>query len=244
MVLLTLLGFLLDFNRFVRYGFVLVSVAVFIVGVTPLSNWLIYSLEKQYPLVALDDSKLSDVTGFIVLGGMIQEDTSNQLEQVQMTNSSDRGTNLIQLLHTYPDKRFVFTGGSPSIFDMNDKKNEAELFEDFLKESGINTENIIFEKKSRDTIENALLSYEIIQPKPDEHWVIVTSAFHMPRSVTLFKRAGWQNISAYPVDYRHKTEYHFSFSDNLKLFEIAQKEYFALAWYKVTKIMGSNDDDH
>ena len=40
----------------------------------------------------------------------------------------------------------------------------------------------------------------MIKPKRDEKWVLVTSAYHMPRAVSLFEAAGW-NIIPYPVDY-------------------------------------------
>ena len=48
--------------------------------------------------------------------------------------------------------------------------------------------------------ENAVYSYNLLSPKPNERWVLVTSAYHMPRSMGSFRKAGWMPIP-YPVDY-------------------------------------------
>src|SRR6516162_9508632 len=66
---------------------------------------------------------------------------------------------------------------------------------------GIPHERITAEEQSRNTIENAVFSYLIAQPKPGERWLLVTSAFHMPRSIAVFRAAGFA-VEAYPVDFR------------------------------------------
>ncbi len=60
---------------------------------------------------------------------------------------------------------------------------------------------MILESRSRNTIENALLTKQLVQPKPGERWLLVTSASHMPRSVGVFRRAGFP-VEAHPVDWR------------------------------------------
>ena len=232
--LLLIAASLYGFTKCIKVGFLFVFICLFIIAITPISSMLMSSLEDRYAPVAIDSSELSDVTGFIVLGGMVQEGVSNDLNQIQFNNSSDRGFAFLKLLTKYPEKRFVFTGGSPRILHQQDDKNEAELFEQDLKTYFVSEKNILFEKKSRDTFENALYTYDLVKPKETQKWVIITSAFHMHRSMVLFKSAGWKNIMAYPVDYRAEKQYSISFSDNLKLFEIAQKEYFALLWYTLT----------
>ena len=57
------------------------------------------------------------------------------------------------------------------------------------------------ERRSRNTQENAEFSKALVAPKEGERWLLVTSAFHMPRSVGLFRKAGFA-VEPYPVDWR------------------------------------------
>ena len=66
---------------------------------------------------------------------------------------------------------------------------------------GVAHDRITAEEQSRNTIENAVFSRLIAQPKPGEHWLLVTSAFHMPRAIAAFRAAGFP-VEAYPVDWR------------------------------------------
>jgi uncharacterized SAM-binding protein YcdF (DUF218 family) len=58
-----------------------------------------------------------------------------------------------------------------------------------------------FEANSRDTWENAVFTRDLVKPKPGETWLLVTSAWHMPRSVGIFRRLGF-DVIPYPVAYR------------------------------------------
>ena len=57
------------------------------------------------------------------------------------------------------------------------------------------------ERRSRNTAENAEFSKALVAPKAGERWLLVTSAFHMPRSIGLFRKAGFA-VEPYPVDWR------------------------------------------
>ena len=73
---------------------------------------------------------------------------------------------------------------------------------DLLTSPGNSAERITREERSRNRAKNARLSFEVIQPQPQEHWLLVTSAFHMGRAMASFEAAGWQGITPYPVDFR------------------------------------------
>ncbi len=60
---------------------------------------------------------------------------------------------------------------------------------------------MLIERNSRNTLENAEFSKAMVNPKPGERWVMVTSAFHMPRAVGLFRKAGFE-VEPYPVDWK------------------------------------------
>ena len=66
---------------------------------------------------------------------------------------------------------------------------------------GIAKSRLMMERRSRNTQENAEFSKALAAPKPGERWLLVTSAFHMPRSVGLFRKAGFA-VEPYPVDWR------------------------------------------
>lgn len=72
---------------------------------------------------------------------------------------------------------------------------------DLLKSLGVSEERITWEERFRNRAKNARLSFEAIQPKPEEHWLLVTSAFHLGRALASFEAAGWQGVTPYPVDF-------------------------------------------
>ncbi len=86
------------------------------------------------------------------------------------------------------------------------------------------------------TWENATMTKALINPAPDSHWLLVTSAWHMPRSVGAFRKAGWPGIIAFPTDYRQPdAKYGVVLRrpaiDNLVLLEVAAKEWFGMLGY-------------
>ena len=99
----------------------------------------------------------------------------------------------------YPNARIVFTGGSANLIS-NDAK-EADYAAEIFESLGIPKSRLIMERASRNTYENAEFTKELVAPKPGERWLLVTSAFHMPRSIGLFRKAGFA-VEAYPVDWR------------------------------------------
>jgi uncharacterized SAM-binding protein YcdF (DUF218 family) len=50
--------------------------------------------------------------------------------------------------------------------------------------------------------ENAIFTRDLVQPQPGQTWVLVTSAWHMPRAVETFERNGWTGLVPWPVDFR------------------------------------------
>jgi uncharacterized SAM-binding protein YcdF (DUF218 family) len=113
---------------------------------------------------------------------------------------------------------------------------EALLARKFMSQMGIAPERVTIEDKSRNTDENARFTAAIVHPQPSQRWIVVTSAFHMPRAMGLFEKAGFHPI-AYPVAFRTRDRWpediRLSFEPvrNLRIFEIAVHEWIGLAAY-------------
>ena len=81
--------------------------------------------------------------------------------------------------------------------DAREADYAAALFESL----GIDKARLLMERRSRNTQENAEFSKVLAAPKSGERWLLVTSAYHMPRSIGLFRKAGFA-VEACPVDWR------------------------------------------
>jgi uncharacterized SAM-binding protein YcdF (DUF218 family) len=197
---------------------------VLVMSVFPLGDLLLMPLEQTYPA----EPPLERVDGIIILGGSEEARASAYWEQVQLNEGGERYTAALALARRFPEARLVFTGGSGALRDIAGAGvSEADVAERFFTGLGIVPERLLIEGRSRNTYENARLSLAMASPVPRETWVLVTSAFHMPRAVRSFEAAGWRGLVPWPVDYRSS-----AFSDgigwdlnrNLRVLGIALRE--------------------
>jgi uncharacterized SAM-binding protein YcdF (DUF218 family) len=199
-ILVGIVGALLLCTRFVRAGrwlaiTSLVLLAVF--GLSPAGNALIVPLEDRFPPW---DERRGPPHGIVVLGGAIGPDVSHARNTVALNEAAERLTAVAELAKRYPDARIIFSGG-PGAALLYQNRPEADFALRLLETIGVAPGRVIPESKSRNTVENARFSREIAQPKPGERWLLVTSAYHLPRSVGIFRKAGFP-VEAYPVDWR------------------------------------------
>jgi uncharacterized SAM-binding protein YcdF (DUF218 family) len=194
-----LVGALLLATRLAALGrkLLMVSVALLaICGFSPLGYMLLYPLEHRFPPW---DAARGAPDGVIVLGGSIDGDLSASRGTAVVGSAADRIIAAAALAHRYPDISIIFTGGSGSL--MSTDAREADYAAALFESLGISRQRLIMERESRNTKENAEFSKAIAAPKPGDRWLLVTSAFHMPRSIGLFRKAGFA-VEAYPVDWR------------------------------------------
>lgn len=199
LVTLGLLGVILLWTRYARLGRKLLIISVVfiaVVGLLPLGNILILPLEQRFPPW---DEKRGDPDGIIVLGGAIGPELSLTRNEISLNESAERVTIVAALARKYPRARIVFSGGNGGLLirDGNEAEFAIELFQSF----GIDSGRMVAEDRSRNTIENAVFSKRLANPKPGERWLLITSAYHMPRSIGVFRKAGFE-VEAYPVDFR------------------------------------------
>jgi uncharacterized SAM-binding protein YcdF (DUF218 family) len=191
-----LLLLLTPWRRLASWLVVTSLVLIAVAGLSPLGNILILPLEQRFP--PWDPSR-GPPDGLIVLGGAITPDVSAARGVVALDEAAERITAAAELARRYPNARIVYTGGSNAV--LSDRIAEAPFAVSELEALGVAHDRITAEEQSRNTVENAVFSRLIAQPKQGERWLLVTSAYHMPRAIAAFRAAGFP-VDAYPVDWR------------------------------------------
>ena len=164
--------------------------------ILPIGNELLVPLETRFPVPA----KLPDqVDGIIVLGGAVDEVVSAGRGFLSVNAEAERLMAPDSLLRLYPNARLIFSGGSGSIFPGPFK--ESDKVRSFWRDAIVDRGQVLYEEASRNTFENALLTKDLVHPKPGEKWLLVTSAAHMPRSIGLFRKADF-DVIPYPVAFK------------------------------------------
>jgi uncharacterized SAM-binding protein YcdF (DUF218 family) len=230
-----LAGVLLGYGRRARFGRALALTAILILlaaATLPVGMLLIAPLEDRFPVPPSD---LPPPKGIIVLGGAIDDVTSAARGQTIFDEGGERITEAVILAKRYPESRVVYTGGTSS-FVPGASSTEALRARELMTQMGVAPDRITIEDKSRNTDENARFTAAIVDPEPSQRWIIVTSAFHMPRAMGVFEKAGFQPI-AYPVSFytlgRWPDDLRLNFwpGRNMRIFELALHDWIGLAAY-------------
>jgi uncharacterized SAM-binding protein YcdF (DUF218 family) len=211
MLLLLTIGFLLlrsgltqPRSKAVAFGYGLTATLILCLWITalyPVGELLLHPLEKRFapPQVLTDaEGTSTEVAGVVVLGGAEDVQRSAYWKTPEFNESAERNLALLYLLERYPEAQFIFTGGSGLLLDQSYRGGDIvyQLLRQFGQES-----RVIIERESRNTDENARYSKPLADLKQPGRWLLVTSAFHMPRSIGIFRKQGWDMLP-YPVDYR------------------------------------------
>jgi uncharacterized SAM-binding protein YcdF (DUF218 family) len=201
-VALLLLAALLCMTLRRRCGPKLVALALallLLLGWEPLPDALLRPLETQSAAVPADAS-LQAYVGVVVLGGVMEPAYVWQGHaQPGLNDAAERMTEALRLLQRQPHLRLLFSGGEGEL--MADGTSEAERARIFFQHMGLDGPRMMYESASRTTYENAILSARLPGVDPAQPWLLMTSAWHMPRALATFRRAGW-NVTPYAVDFR------------------------------------------
>jgi uncharacterized SAM-binding protein YcdF (DUF218 family) len=199
LIALLVAGAVLLFTRYGRTGRWLVAAAAVlgvIGGFSPLSTWLILPLEDRFPRADLSGRPID---GIVILGGGEDARVAAARGAHALNMSGERMTEAVALARRFSDARVVFTGGSIEM--LRAPAFEADAARHLLSDLGIDGERVLFDRQARNTAENALYAKRLADPKPGERWLLVTSGWHMPRAMGLFRKAGFE-LEAWPTDYR------------------------------------------
>jgi uncharacterized SAM-binding protein YcdF (DUF218 family) len=171
-----------------------VLIALF--GLSPAANILLLPLTERFPAW---DERNGAPDGIIVLGGAINPNISAARGITELDSAGERAIAMLMLAHRFPTVRIVYSGGSANL--LSEAVSEAPYAKKLLEQLGMSGDRFLFESASRTTYENAIYSRDLVQPKPGERWLLVTSASHMPRAIGTFRKVGFE-VEAFPVDWR------------------------------------------
>ena len=223
---------ILNWQRVSRSLLASCALLLVLIGFFPVGEWLIAPLENRFTTNA---ALPSEVDGIVVLGGALLPRMSNIWQQPEINGRADRLTNFLYLARLYPNAQLVFTGGNGAVTEQEFK--EAEMARILFDQLGLAERAIIFESESRNTSENARNSKQLVTPKNDENWLLITSAFHMPRSIGVFCQQQWL-VQPYPVDHYSQKgnllRLNFSFGENLIVLRTAIREWVGLVAYRIS----------
>jgi uncharacterized SAM-binding protein YcdF (DUF218 family) len=233
-IALVLVGVILMAMRCRRAGIriAITGVALLLIaGFLPVGNFLTHILESRFPPW---DPARGAPDGIVVLGRAISPGLSQAHGEPVVDDAASRIVALAELARLFPKARIIYSGGNGNLAG---GPAEADFVGPLLDDLGVPRERVTLERRSRNTAENAAFSEDIAKPKPGERWLLVTSAWHMPRAVGCFRRVGFP-VEAYPVDWRTGSNFNVrlprSFAGGLGRTDLAVNEWVGLLAYWLT----------
>lgn len=234
--ILVLLGIVAALFRLRRIG-LFCSVCGFLVlavgAWTSTGALLLHPLEDHFQR---PDPVPAEVAGIIVLGGGFEGGVNLARGGYELNASGDRYVETAILARRYPEARVIVTGGTGTL--LLEGEGDGDTAPRLLTALGVEPERLVLENRSRNTHENAVFTRDMLEPRAGETWLLVTSAFHMPRSVGLFRKAGF-DVTPWPSDYRTAgTETvgpaQDNVADSLQNLSVAVREWIGLVAYRAS----------
>jgi len=212
-----------------------VRAAVFLfvtIGVTFAPLTLLRWLEDAHPPTT---APIESFHGLVVLGGST-EAGNKMLErgQVPLNESVERLTEALRLMRHHPQLVVVYTGFSNALNPTG--ASEAAVAARFFTEQGTDVSRVIYEDRARNTHENAAFTMQLPQVDHRRPWLLMTSASHMPRSLAVFRKLGW-NVEPYSVDYKTSAStsyWSYSIVGGALQWQAVLHELLGLAAYRMT----------
>ena len=176
----------------------MISLSGFVIfGFSPLGNAMLLPLEERFPRPeTISEGRYA---GIIMLGGFENGNISRERKTLALNEAAERLSETVRLARRLPQTRVIFSGGAGSV--LLEARDARAAVESYLRDVGILAERLVLESQSRNTWENAVFLKILLKPAANQQFLLVTSAWHMPRAIGVFRRAGFR-VVAYPVDYR------------------------------------------
>ena len=232
LILITLIFLVTEKQQRAKFLLVTISILLIVITFFPVGEWLLYPLESRFQTNPVLPEKID---GIIVLSGAEDTLLSHRWDQVELNAAADRNFAFLALARQYPSAKLIFSGGTGSLTHQQYKA--ADVAKILFAQQGIDATRVIYERESRNTYENAIYSQQMMKPGTNENWVLITTAWHMPRSVGIFCKIKWPVIP-YPVDHQTRKgdlfRINFSLLNNMYALKTSIKEWIGLIAYSLT----------
>ena len=234
-MLFVLLAFLLSFMKrrgWSRTFLVLGGLLLFVTTFTTFGYALITPLEDRFQRPA----EPARIDGIVVLGGAMDGEVNSVRGGWEFNRSGDRYLETLRLALTHPEAKILVAAGPAAL--ALDQEREAFAAQRVFTAFGIAADRIILDDNSRNTEENAQFAKSLAGDMTGQTWLLVTSAFHMPRSVGLFRMADFP-VVPWPADYLASGAEGWRIKpdqppENIAVATIALREWTGLVGYKLT----------
>jgi uncharacterized SAM-binding protein YcdF (DUF218 family) len=208
---------------------IIAAVLLMVAGWSPLGPALVMKLEDRFPQPQMP----ATVSGIVMLGGALDTHVTEDRGAFTVNDNAERVLAIASLARRYPGARILLSGGNGHLLG-DHPVTESEFARRMLVDLGVPQERIELEERSRTTFENAVESAAVAKPQPGETWLLVTSAYNMPRAVASFRAANFL-VVPFPVDYRTRPADLYrpvnSIGNGLDLVDIAAHEWLGLVVY-------------
>jgi uncharacterized SAM-binding protein YcdF (DUF218 family) len=228
--ILLCLCFALFARKRLKILLILLAVFIYAVSIRPVAEMFIAPLEKAYAQPSVDEIRECDV--YVVLGGGV-----NTAAPTLDGRGMPEGDALFRVmaafrLYLFSRKPIIISGG-----DYLGRESEAEVTRRFLLGLGVKGDDLILEPRSADTYENARYTREICEKHGFRRVLLITSAYHMKRSVMLFRKFVGPVIP-YPAGFKTQGGIDFLHllpdASTMAITASSLKEYIGILFYKIT----------
>jgi len=239
LLLLLVLGVLLQWTGWRRWGrwlAIAVTVSFLLIFFLPIDDWLTIPLENRFPRPPLP----THVDGVIVLGGGENGETLAARGVPGFDPNEGQLVASAELARRFPNAKLIFSGGSAPL--AKGRASEASVARVIYRQLGVPPSQLTLENRSRNTWENFVYSKALARPKPNETWLVVTSAMRMPRAMGIAARLHW-HVLPWPSDYltsgkMEGVNWNSSVAARLGNVEFAVHEWAGLAAYRLMGRLG------
>ncbi|MCW3070705.1 MAG: hypothetical protein JWO44_595 [Bacteroidetes bacterium] len=210
--------------------------AVLVLSLLFSNSFIFDEVARAWEIPATPYKDLKKYEYGVVLGGMSVYDPS--MERAQFYRGIDRLIQAVELYRRGTIKKIIFTGGSGRI--LHPEMKEGNYINRYLLYMGIPKEDVIIETESQNTRENATFTKKMLDDQKIRggDMLLITSAFHMRRSLGCFRKAG-MSVDPYSTDRYsgpRKFEFDYLFIPNISAmndWDIIIHEMLGYITYKV-----------
>ena len=219
------------FKKKIKIFVILNIILLLAISILPIGKFGLKYLEKDY----LVQQEISNIDNIIVLAGSENINLTNVTKKLNLNNGSERLIASIKLANENKNAKIYFLGGDGNL--QKHEIDETTVAKNFYNDVSFDTNRVNFINNTRNTIENLTELKKIIDL--DKNNVLITSAFHMKRTMLIAKQLNI-TLTPYAVDFRHGD--HFSFinfyqnfkiSSNLRSADIFFREFIGILAFKL-----------